>query len=468
MLAGHRLALALGVIDSTAVLGDDEESRKQLIRAGEAMVNQGLAIVLNRAGTKHPFCTLHAVERKQADQATRDAAAAAGDPNSHRRKHRCGLGHAITDTKTATRVLTRLSKRGRFNIGIEPRASRLVIVDLDTAKQAAEFALRCGQDRPALTVRSPGARDKTGAWVHKDGGHVYFEVPEGVELPTNLGTYTHPSGWKVMWGECQALAPPSARAEGPYVLVGSTHPLPEWLLDLVRTESMAKQMRKEEALRRRVTSGPSAIDDWAAGMKWEEILLEDGWTDTGLVKNCGCPQWTAPGDHASPESATAHEVGCLVYTCDRGHGPLHVWTDTPSEAVARAVEVHGRTLTMAQVITYTEGAGQMGRTLTELGVPMPDGPTVLPKTSFTTWEEQPLDAPGDPDADTAELDDPEDDEDEEAEPEPDYHERQIRREYERLLHQRAAVERLAAQHAAPLRAFGLRALRNQPRPRGMI
>lgn len=476
MLAGHRLALALGVVDSKAVLGDDEESRKQLIRAGEAMVNAGLAVVVNRAGTKAPFCTMHAVEKKRADQEIRDAAAAAGDPLAHKRMHKCGLAHAITDLKEATRVLTRLSKRGRFNLGIEPRASRLVVVDLDTARQAAEFALRCGQDRPTLTVRSPGAQDKTGQWVHKDGGHIYFEVPEGVELPRNLGVYTHASGWKVMWGECQVLVPPSARAEGPYVLVGSTHPLPDWLLELIRSESAARQARTEESRRRRETSQPSEIDEWARGASWADLLLPDGWNDTGLLDNCGCPVWTAPGDHASLKSATAHEPGCLIYVCERGHGPLHVWTDTPSEAIAEAVDAYGRTLTKIQVLTHTEGEGRMGRTLDDLGVERP-GPTTI-HSPFGTWVEDPEHAPktspdADPDTTVDDEQDPELGEDDAGDeptmftPEQMF-ERKVRREYEHELVRRAALDRIAARDTPPLRVFSARALKEQPRPKGMI
>lgn len=470
MLAGHRLALALGVVDSSAVLGDDEESRKQLIRAGEAMVGAGLAIVVNKARSKQPICTLHAAERKQADQRVRDEAAAAGNPNAHKLKHPCGLVHAISDPKTATRVLTRMSKRERFNLGIEPRASRLVVVDLDTARQAAEFALRCGQDRPSLTVRSPGARDRAGNWVHRDGGHIYFDVPEGGELPRNLGTYTHPSGWKVMWGECQVLAPPSARDEGPYVLVGSAHPLPDWLHQLIVDEAAAKQRRTEESARRRERSTPTEIDEWSRGATWTEILTADEWTDTGLVDNCGCPVWTAPGDHASPKSATAHEPGCALYVCDRGHGPLHVWTDNPSEAVAEAVGEHGRTLTKVQVRTFTEGDGRMGRMLEDLGIERP-GPAVL-RRPFDRWE-APTAASDDGGGDEARESD-EDGSDEHRAEEPSMFtpeqmfERKVRREYEHELVRRAAQERIAAADLPPLRMFGARETRKQPRPRGMI
>lgn len=369
MFAGHKLAVALGVVDSSAVTGDDDLGRRQLIRAGEAMVGEGLAIVINRAGTKEPICTLTARERKVADQAARDAATLRGDPKAHQRTHKCGLAHAITDVEDAKRILTRLARRSRFNIGIEPRASRVLIVDVDTEAQAKKFALQCGSKRPDLTVRSPGQRDGDGNWVHRNGGHIWFEIPPGVELPTERGKYTDDAGWTAMWGECQVLVPPSVRAEGSYVLVGSLHPLPDWLLEVIEDETTAWQQRREKARKRREQLGPSAIDDWSVDTSWAEILEEDGWVETNLVDNCTCPVWTAPGDHASPKSATAHEPGCDSYPCDRGHGPLHVWTDYPSEAVQLAIDEYAtRTLTKIQVYTWTHGVGDMAATLDELGI----------------------------------------------------------------------------------------------------
>lgn len=494
MFSGHRLAVALGVVDGSALKADDEASRKQLIRAGEAMVDAGLAIVLNRPGTKIPLCTLTTVERRRADQEVRDTAAAGGDVNSHLRMHRCGLGHAITDRKTATRVLTRMARRGVFNLGVEPRASRVCIVDLDTAAQSAEFALRCGHDRPTLTVRSPGQRDaRTGNWVHKDGGHIWFEVPEGLELPKAEGIYTDAAGWTAVWGEHQVLVPPSVRPEGAYVLVGSTHPMPAWLRDVIVSQTAAKLARRTEARRRRAANGPSAIDDWSTGTSWATILTADGWTETGLADNCGCPIYTAPGDHGSPKSATAHEPGCAIYTCERGHGPLHVWTDYPSEAIAAAIAEYGtRTLTKIQVWVHTEGGGHMGRALSELGIEHAAGPTVI-RGPLGTWVKDPF-PPGEPgfsppgnsdnhsrtgatDSDDSGPDLGEDDTDDDSDDDEDassvftaemLRERKVRQEVDALLIKRDAAGRVAALDAPPLQVFGAMTGKNQPRPRGAM
>lgn len=484
MFAGGRLTRALGSIQYGVELGE-EAARKQLIHAGEEMVRAGLAIVVNHPGSKRPMCPLTAAERKRADQAARDDAAAAGNPNSHRRDHisasQCGFKHAITEVKDATRILTRLARRGRFNLGIEPRASRVVVVDLDTAGQVADFALRCGQTRPALTVRSPGKKGPDGEWVHSHGGHIYFDVPDDTVMPKEMGAYADPSGWKVMWGECQVLVPPSVRDEGPYVLVGSTHPLPEWLHTLITTESMATGERREESARRRAASNgqPCRKDEVSRELSWTTMLTEDGWVETGLVKNCGCPQWTAPGDHASPESATAHEPGCAVYVCDRGHGPLHVWTDTPSPAVAAAIARFGRhTLTKLEVLTFTRGGGDMHRTLNELEVPL-EGPTVL-GGRFSTWEEDeasngstPGPPPTPPPSDTDESE-PSPDEDELSEEEErararaEYEERQTLLEVARQRRQREATRRIEAEDAPPLRVLRGDGFLNAPRPTPLV
>lgn len=456
MFAGGRLARALGSIQYGVDL-DEDAARKQLIHVGEALVANGLAIVINHAGTKHPMCTLTAAEKKAADQAAKDDAAESGDPFFHKRVHKCGLAHAITDSKTATRVLTRMAKRERFNLGIEPRKSGLMIIDMDTAAQKDAYTAFAQLSRPTLTIKSPGARNTDGEWVHKDGGHIHYDVPEDTELPVDEGIYTSPEGWTATWGEHQVLVPPSVRAEGAYVLVGTSYPLPGKLYDVVVAETAGKLKRRAESKALRERLGPSAIDDWAVAHGWAPILLADGWVETGLTKSCGCPQWTAPGDHASPESATAHEPGCSIYQCERGHGPLHVWTDNPSDAVVEAVKVFGRTLTMAQVITYTEGAGNMRATLRELGVPWTGDPTVLNR-GFPTWDET---------EDTPVIETADEDEAEEDEP-LDLEERYIRIEMQRELRKRAAFERIAAMDQMKPVLMTTRAIKTAPRPGKLV
>lgn len=466
MFAGGRLARALGSIQYGVEM-DEDAARKQLIRVGQELVANDIAIVVNKPGTKQPMCTLTAVERKAADQWAKDDAASKGDPFFHKRTHACGLNHAITDPKTAARVLTRIAKRERFNLGIEPRASGLMIVDLDTAAQKEAFTRCAEQSRPALTIASPGSRGTDGNWIHKDGGHIHYEVPVDAELPVDEGIYTHADGWTVTWGEHQVLVPPSVRAEGAYVLVGATYPLPGWLYELVVNETAGKRKRRNESKALRERSGPSAIDDWATTHGWGPILVGDGWVETGLTKSCGCPQWTAPGEHASPESATAHEPGCSIYVCERGHGPLHVWTDNPSEAVRAAIGAFGKnTLTMAQVVTYTEGGGNMRATMREMGVPDLDGPAIR-HANFSTWDrvgDLVLVPDLDPDPDDVSDSDSDEDEDSDEPEEIDLEERYIRIEMQRELRKRAALERIAAMDQVKPMLMNMLAIRQIPRP----
>ncbi|WP_207554504.1 hypothetical protein, partial [Mycobacteroides abscessus] len=78
--------------------------------------------------------------------------------------------------------------------------------------------------------------------------------------------------------------------------------------------------------------------------------------------------YTAPGVHASPKSATAHEPGCAEYTCDYGHGPLHLWTDTLTPELSAMVNSHGRTVTKLHVVAAIEHGGDMGQACRALGI----------------------------------------------------------------------------------------------------
>ena len=349
-------------------LGDDMESRKAMVRVGRAATKAGLAIVVDKPGEKIPVCTLTAQQRNAADQAARDAAAEAGKPRAGQVRHACGLTHAITDPDEALKVLARMAKRDRFNLGVEPRKSGLIIVDLDDPDQIESFK----QISPAaeLTVSSPGAIGEHGdpddvtTWAHFCGGHIYYTVPEGAELPEDLGTFTDPEGkWKVMWGECQALIPPSRRREGAYQWIGNMREAPPLLISKIMDAARLKRERVERSRLKRESTGPTEIDTWSVATSWDELLIEDGWSETGTADNCSCPIWTAPGDHGSPKSATAHEPGCTRYDCERGHGPLYVWTDDPqSPAIEAAMaEAGGRALTKAQVAAHVRYGGSMGK-----------------------------------------------------------------------------------------------------------
>lgn len=309
----------------------------RIARLARAACQAGWAVVVCKPGSKAPMCTLTARQGVAADRAAQQAAATAGDAHPGRRRHPCGLTHAITDPAVALRVVGRLVQQvGHVNLGLELSASRLVCVDVDTASQDRAFLVAwssaSGQDETGRnpTVRSPGAIDSAGARVHSDGGHYWFWLPDGTDLPPAPGVLSGEGDWSLMWARRQVLVPPSVRPEGAYQLTGEVEVAPAWLLRMIHDAGDARSLRASTQ-REQAFSSDDPLERWSAGWSWPGQLPGWGWRDPGLIDGCGCPIWTAPGDHASPKSATAHEAGCAIYDTTTGWGPLHLWTDHPPE-----------------------------------------------------------------------------------------------------------------------------------------
>lgn len=348
--------------------GDTE----RLVKLAVLAVRNGFAVVLNHPGTKKPLCTLVARAAKLADAEAQALAKDAGDSNWSRRRHACGIAHAFTDAASVAKVIRRLVKNGITpNLGVEVGRSRMVVVDVDTAAEKDAFLTtwtsNSDRDMTSMvpTVMSPGAK-VDGRWVHKDGGHFWFTLPEGVELPDSGGVLRGEGGFSVLWRGKQVLVPPSSRDEGTYRLVGQSSELPEWLREfIVRGAASQAEKRTAAALSAR-TADP--ISAWASDKTWSDILTPDGWTDTGKADNCGCPIWTAPGDHASPKSATAHEAGCSQYDTSMGQAPIHVWTDNLPDCVADVVEARGRTFSKFHYLVFRLYGGDQARAKSEMGI----------------------------------------------------------------------------------------------------
>lgn len=340
-----------------------------IVRVGVGAVRAGFAIVVDRPLTKIPMCVLNTRDAKRADEEAQQAAKEAGHPRWDKIRHDCGLKHAITDDKKARTILQRLTKDGSaVNIGVELSASRMVVVDVDTPEESAAFLHDWNaQGLPpiSITVQSPGVQNEKGEWVHKDGGHYWFELPEDVELPKGTGAMKIDvpgvGGYSVMWADRQVLVPPSVRKEGPYRIVGQVNPLPEWLHDRIIVEVESRKVRAEQRIN---NTGDNDLDQWSARTSWDEILAPDGWELTGMPDGCSCMIWTAPGFHASPKSATAHDAGCSQYDTTAGHGPLHLWTDNPPEFLHNA----GKTLTKLQYLAARDHDGNVGLVLRDIGI----------------------------------------------------------------------------------------------------
>lgn len=348
--------------------GDD-----RVARVARAAVAAGYGIVVCKPGTRVPMCVLG---QRAAAQADREEAERTGKDNA---RHPCGIDHTLTDPKRVLSLFTRLEKAGltrdgnHVNLGVHLGVSRMLVVDVDTREQRDAFLMawtgHTGVDQSSRepTVLSPGQVDDAGTWSHRDGGHWWFTLPDGVELPETPGVFTGPGGWVALWGRHQVLVPPSVRKEGPYRVIGQAEDAPAWLLSLIEQATEATPDRAEHVPRE-----GDPIDQWAASTPWEQLLRPDGWQPTGAVDRCGCPIWSAPGDHASPKSATAHGTDCGKYDTSSGWAPLHVWTDNPPEYL-----VGRKTWTPLQYVATRDHGGDIGAAMATLGLHQPEDDTVL-------------------------------------------------------------------------------------------
>lgn len=382
MIGNDRFVQVFGSVPA----GDDEA----LFRIVSNAVKEGFAVVLLKPGGKTPICTLSARDAKAADTAAQSVARGIGDERWSRRRHQCGINHALTvdslggdPTKVTQKVGTILRRVTKANggqtpnIGVELGRSRRLVVDVDTTVEREGFmrdwaaadqesAPGMGTEYSGMTVKSPGVFDSTAdTWKHKDGGHYWFTIPADVELPAYNGTFAAEAGWVAMWADHQVLVPPSSRPEGAYEMVGSEIPAPKWLTDRIIAATVARLDRIKT--RGELPDGSDEIDIWAAGIPWFDIL--DGWVDTGLPDRCSCPIFTAPGLHGSAKSATAHDIGCDRYDVSPGHGPIHIWTDSPPEFLAEAIRrTGGKTFSKLQFLAWRDHDGAILPTLRDLGL----------------------------------------------------------------------------------------------------
>jgi len=323
-----------------------------------AACRKGYGIIPVQPHSKRPMCTLNARELK-----------AAGE------RHPCGVHHAITDPAVARRVFARLGKTGHLNIGIVAHPSRIVVVDVDTPQAVESFLSRWAQAeedegylRHSPTVLTPGSADRR----HHDGGHYYFALPDGVELPATPGQLVLDGGGDVRWGMMMTVAPPSIRPEGRYVTLGEMREIPAWLLHSIRGRIEQRVTATGRLAERYVNDG---VVRWSIETPWAELLERHGWTDTNKLDRCDCPIWEKPGGGTSgPKSATAHVGECDVMPNVEGHGALHLWTTDPPEGLARWCLEHGtQTLTKLQFIAAMEYDGDETEAKLALGLELDYG-----------------------------------------------------------------------------------------------
>ena len=331
-------------LDLFGAFAEGEISNNKAV--AKLMIRAGLAPVLIKPNDKKPLCTLTTAQIKKADTEAQDAARAAGHQNWDRVTHAssfgtgCGLHHALTSERelTHTRIKELLTAGANLAVSFKHSKMRVLLIDVDTDSERIAFLTDANMplDTP-LTVTTPGVFDtESEVWKHKNGGHIWMPLPEGVELPERKGKaswcrchqFSKPScenAWAAYWGSSYVLVPPSVRPEGPYRVTGSAIEAPKWLTDLLSAAPGTDDSAPEgaEALN---TDSDDSINGWSARTSWGELLTADGWSTTGQVDNCGCDTWTRPGA-TNDKSATAHDVGCSRYKTDTGHAPIHSWSD---------------------------------------------------------------------------------------------------------------------------------------------
>jgi hypothetical protein len=335
-----------------------------------AMIRHGYSPVLLKPGSKEPACILSSAAEAKANREAQAAAELAGARRTDSIRHACGFRHVLDDPAKVGPVVKRFLERwGGANTGIHLGRSRRLVVDVDTVAERQGFVEswvnftpgQTDQRAPGITVESPGRYDNSAQkWVHQGGGHWYFTVPDDFVFPIGK-VLKGPGGWAAMWGESYVLTPPSTRAEGPYRLVGGEHAAPAWLLGQITAQGAARAMAADQRQDTAMRGGP--IDRWSAAMPWAVLLERHGWLEAGSVAQCGCPDWTGPGEHANPKSATAHDLACARFDTDEGWGPLHIWTDHPPEPLPAE-----GTVTKLQFVSAMEYGGDTAAAIKALGL----------------------------------------------------------------------------------------------------
>lgn len=430
MLGSHPLEAVLGSgIDNT-----DHDAVRAFIRSA---ADVGLSLLFIYPDSKVPADLRTPAKRRADDKAAQQAARDAGHRNWSKVRSPSGLALATNDKTVLDRYLKRyielfstwaevdtgqevpynkkradageivMTKPAAVNLAVEVGASGVVVVDCDTKEQmdrwfdVAEIGV---DDRPAPTIITPGQRDESGQWAHRDGGHFWFTVPDKYRpaLPRHMGalTWGGDHGFAVLWDRRYVLIPPSTRPEGAYEQVGHVYPLPEWLAEEIIS---AGEHRLARAERSHETANPevaSAVDQWAESVSWASILEPMGWTPGPRADSCGCEVWTAPGVHASPKSATAHDAGCALGRYTEVNAPLHLWTDHSAPPFTDHMDTPGWTPTFSklQAVALIDYGGSMSRAMDALGL-IPDKAVEMEPGLDARGPDADLDMTGDGDFD---------------------------------------------------------------------
>lgn len=375
----------LGNTKLTAVIGGAPRPSTDTatwVKFAREAAKAGLPLLLVAPGSKRPL------DMRTQREADNDNKAADG-------KKTGGVHLATTDTNRLKNYITRALAdpdakgtpapiNGPLNWAVRVADSGYVVADADTPEEVA--ALRAyladayGGQVPGPTVLTPGTTDG----AHSGGGHWWFKLPEGLSIVADNGPSVlkvdvdgHEAGFSLYVGNAYVLIPPSQREPGPYQLVGSDTPAPKVMVEFLKDKlkEVEKQALARQEYVKRAKDGEMGdlaqqVNEWAETMPWHEVLTPHGWKDTGTYDSCGCPIYTAPGTHASPKSATAHESACTEGRYDVLNPPLHVWTDDPDAELAREIDKRSGSKTLSKLTVWAayEHDGDMAKALKDAGI----------------------------------------------------------------------------------------------------
>lgn len=409
MLGSQPLEAVLGTgIDNT-----DHEAVRAFIRAAADL---GLNILFIYPDSKVPADMRTPVARNKDDRLAQEAARDAGRGDWRAVRSPAGLALATSEKTVLDRYLKRYievfstwhdnddnpvayTKKAAdadeihmavpvaVNLAVEVGGSGLVVVDCDTAAQMRRWFEANEMDPddtelPAPTVITPGHMgadadpNDPATWSHSDGGHFYFTVPDELMpvLPRHIGalTWGGDDGFAVLWDRRYVLIPPSTRPEGAYEQLGHVYELPDWLAQAIikAGENRLVRANRDDGQRTDNPDLATRVDEWAASVSWSSILEPMGWVPGPRADACGCAVWTAPGVHASPKSATAHDPGCSLGRYTETNAPLHLWTDHDAPPFTDGIGTDGWTPTFSklQAVALIAYKGNVGEAMDDMGI----------------------------------------------------------------------------------------------------
>lgn len=193
-------------------------------------------------------------------------------------KHPIGLDWQ--DCRNGPERLAELVAKGwRPNVGILPKPSGIVVVDIDPRAQGDE-KMKAFVDRYGRLPRTK--TNTTGG----DGWHYYFKAPEGVELAGKLVTGID------LKSDGMVVAEGSRSGKGEYSVLVDAEPcdLPQWIIDEARKPTYERQEAPEPApaaavdpndpdLPRRQAYCTSAIASEIAKLDAMEAAKVKGWSE---------------------------------------------------------------------------------------------------------------------------------------------------------------------------------------------